>query len=115
MVNANRVIDVLRSLSLRQSEAPTTGDIAAALNCTAKHVRAIVADLVASGAIVRVGHANRPGLVVADSMSPQVRRLRALIARVEARHAAEFAAELAELRALEAELVTVPGRMAVAS
>lgn len=110
-----RVIDAIRSLSLKQSEPPTTGDVAAALDCTAKHVRAIVAALVADGVVERVGRADRPGLVMADATPPQVRRLRALIARVEARHAAEFAAELAELRALEAELVTVPGRMAVAS
>lgn len=115
MVSRCRVVDAIRSLSLKQPEPPTTGDVAAALDCSDRHVRTVVAALVADGVVERVGRTDRPGLVMADSTPPQVRRLRALIARVEARHAAEFADELAELRALEVELVTVPGRMAVAS
>ena len=115
MVSHYRVIDAIRSLSLKQPEPPTTGDVAAAIDCSDRHVRTVVAALVADGVVERVGRTDRPGLVMADSTPLPVRRLRALIARVEARHAEQFSAELAELRALEAELSTVPGRMAVAS
>mgnify|MGYP000376144293 CR=1 FL=1 len=105
MVSASRVLDAVRVLSIQMSpESPTTGDVAAALDCSGKHARQIVAGLCDEGALVRVGPVNRPRLALPDSTPLPVRRLRALIARTKARHAAEFAEELAELEALDREL-----------
>lgn len=114
MVTPSRVLDAVRVLSRQMSDAPTTGDVAAALDCSGKHVRSIVAGLCESGALVRTGPVNRPGLALADSAPLAVRRLRSLIERVKARHAADFADELAELEALEREMVSTAGALVLA-
>jgi hypothetical protein len=105
MVSPSRVLDAVRSLSLQMKDAPTTGDVAAALDCSAAQARRVVGSLCESGALVRTGPINRPGLALADSTPLPVRRLRALIERVKVRHAADFADELAELEQLEREMV----------
>lgn len=116
MVSRSRVLDAVRVLSIKMSpESPTTGDVAAALDCSGKHARQIVAGLCDEGALVRVGPVNRPGLALPDSTPLPVRRLRALIERTKARHAADLADELAELEALEREMLAHAGVMAVAS
>jgi hypothetical protein len=95
-------------------EAPTTGDVAAALDASQRVVQRVVSDLRREGVLVAVGRADRPGLAVADSTPPTVRRLRALIERVKARHAAEMADELAELEALEREMAVTAGVLVTA-
>lgn len=106
MVSPSRVLDAVRALSRQMSVPPTTGDVAAHLDCSAAQARRVVGSLCDTGALVRVGPVNRPGLAVADSTPLPVRRLRSLIERVKARHAAELADELAELEALEREMAS---------
>lgn len=114
MVSPSRVIDAVRVLSRQLNVPPTTGDVAAHLDCSGKHVRHLVAGLCESGALVRTGPVNRPGLALADSTPLAVRRLRSLIERVKARHAEDLADELAELEALEREMVSTAGAMVLA-
>jgi len=114
MVTPSRVLDAVRVLSRQMSDAPTTGDVAAALDCSAAQARRVVGSLCESGALVRTGPVNRPGLALADSAPLAVRRLRSLIERVKARHAADLADELAELEALEREMVSTSMNLVLA-
>ena len=116
MVSASRVLDAVRVLSRKMSpESPTTGDVAAMLDVSDRRVRQVVADMRRDGVLVYTGPVNRPGLALPDSTPLPVRRLRALIERTKDRHAADLADELAELEALEREMLAHAGVMAVAS
>ena len=95
MVTAEAVLDAVRRLTWQMGGPPSSGDVAAQLDVEQRQVQRVTRDLVASGAVARVGSGPAIRLVLVGEASAEndvVRRLaRAVLMRRPADELEAFA------------------------